>query len=162
MLWHNCLSQRSWFSALLCFVPSIMMYSVYETFGKSSKSWESGVTEFSAPCNELRWWLFIFIFFNFSGQKIPQINLVGINKKHYAAAPMYDHSTQKIVNWPLLSFLNRKGCSPVPWLLAWIWPLGVCGNGDCTCLSHWEHRSSSCLEHGLVHMRVWAGHWNQT
>lgn len=33
-----------------------------------------------------------------------------------------------MVSWPLLpSFLNRKGCCLVPWLLAWPWSLGEHG-----------------------------------
>lgn len=86
-----------------------------------------------------------------------------VNKKHCAATPMCIYSARKIVSWPLLpSFLNRKGCCIVPWLLAWPWSLGETG------LPRWEWwlRVPEPLRVGqrrmlrtalLVHRPLWAG-----
>lgn len=39
-----------------------------------------------------------FIFLIFEDKRKSHINLVGINKKHFDAAPVNDYSTQKIAN----------------------------------------------------------------
>lgn len=117
VLWHNRLSPSSWFGALLCFVPSVMTYSASLVRVEGRKYWiPCPCPNPSLPLQRTQ-----LMSFNFWRQKIPPINLVSINKKHFAAAAVYDHSTQKIVNWPpLSSFLTRKGCSLALWLLAWI------------------------------------------